>query len=124
MKTSKYKVKIICAIYPNANGFGFVYLDNEGQLVYYGSVRINPISNWKVLERIKKSLDYFQPRIVILLDPESKSSRTGYRTKKLIKVYLPMLGQKISPSLNILVIKSEMCLRFEVLLPNMKLPSS
>ena len=54
----------MCAIYPNANGFGFVYLDNEGLLIYYGSVRINPISNWKILERIKKSLDYFQPRIV------------------------------------------------------------
>ncbi|MBK6545794.1 MAG: hypothetical protein IPG12_11055 [Saprospiraceae bacterium] len=85
MTTQNIKLNIVCAIYPNANGFGFVYLDNDGQLIYYGSVRINPISNRKILERIKKSLDYFQPRIVILLDPESKSSRTGYRTKKLIK---------------------------------------
>ncbi len=85
MTTQNVKLNIVCAIYPNANGFGYVYLDNEGKLVYYGSVRISPISNWKILERIKKSLDYFQPRIIVLLDPESKSSRTGKRTKKLLK---------------------------------------
>lgn len=85
MTTQNTKLNIVCAIYPNANGFGFVYLDNEGKLVYYGSVRINPISNWKILKRIKKSLDYFKPRIVILLDPDCKSSRTGNRTKKLLK---------------------------------------
>ncbi|MBK8483873.1 MAG: hypothetical protein IPL31_05885 [Saprospiraceae bacterium] len=85
MTTQNIKLNIVCAMHPNANGFGFVYIDNEGKLVYFGSVRISPISNRKILERIKKSLDYFKPKIVILLDPDSKSSRTGNRTKRLIK---------------------------------------
>jgi len=41
MTTQNIKLNIVCAIYPNANGFGFVYVDNDGQLIYYGSVRIN-----------------------------------------------------------------------------------
>ncbi len=85
MTTSQVKTNIVCAIYPNANGFGFVYVDNEGKLVYYGTVRINPISNWKILERIKKSIDFFRPTIVILLDPDGKTSRVGRRTKNLLK---------------------------------------
>ncbi|MBK7800086.1 MAG: hypothetical protein IPJ53_13370 [Saprospiraceae bacterium] len=84
MKTSTEKMKIICAIYPNANGFGFVYLENARKLIDFGAVRINPISNRKVLERIKKCFKYFQPTLVITLDPDGKSSRVGRRTKKLI----------------------------------------
>lgn len=79
------KIKVIYAIYPNAQGFGFVYMENARKLLDYGAIRINPISNRKVLEKIKQSLDYFRPSIVILLDPEGKSSRAGSRTKELIK---------------------------------------
>ena len=60
MTTSKVKMSIVCAIYPNANGYGFVFMENteDGRkLIEYGSVRINPICNIKILERIKKSLD-------------------------------------------------------------------
>lgn len=79
------KNKVVYAIYPNAQGFGFVYMENARKLLDYGAVRINPISNRKVLEKIKEAFDYFRPSIVILLDPEGKSSRTGNRTKELIK---------------------------------------
>ena len=79
------KIKVVYAIYPNAQGFGFVYMENARKLLDYGAVRINPISNRKVFEKIKQALDYFRPSIVILLDPEGKSSRTGNRIKELIK---------------------------------------
>lgn len=88
MKTSQVKTNIVCAIYPNANGYGFVFLENVEigrKLIEYGSVRINPICNRKILERIKKSIDYFRPTIVILLDPEGKTSRVGKRNKNLMK---------------------------------------
>lgn len=85
MATIKSKNNIVFAVYPNANGFGYVYLENERKLIDFGSVRINPISNRKVIERIKKSFDYFRPTIVILLDPDGNSSRTGRRIKLLIK---------------------------------------
>lgn len=89
MKTiSQYKTNILCAIYPNGNGYGFVFIENSDRgrkLVEYGVIRINPICNRKILERIKKSVDYFRPTIVILLDPDGKTSRTRKRTKNLIK---------------------------------------
>lgn len=85
MTTSIVKNKIVFAIYPNANGFGFVYMENARKLIDFGAVRINPISNHKVLERIKKSFDYFRPTLVISLDPDGNSSRTGNRIKKLIQ---------------------------------------
>lgn len=81
---TKIKTNIVYAIYPNATGFGFVIMKNANKLIDYGSVRINPICNRKILERIKKSIDYFRPTILILSDPHSKSSRTGKRTRKLI----------------------------------------
>ena len=59
-------------------------MDSPRKLVDFGAVRINPISNKKVLERIKRSVDYFRPSIVILLDPEGKHSRAGNRVRKLI----------------------------------------
>lgn len=84
MSTQNEKYKIVFAIYPNANGFGFVYMDGPRKLLDYGVVRMNPISNSKTLEKIKESLGYFQPSLLILLDPEGKSSRTGFRIRNLI----------------------------------------
>ncbi|HRG68432.1 MAG TPA: hypothetical protein PLS73_06265 [Saprospiraceae bacterium] len=59
-------------------------MENARKLIEYGSVRINPISNRKILERIKNSIDYFRPTILILTDPDGNSSRTGKRTRRLI----------------------------------------
>lgn len=84
METSKKKNNVVFSIYPNANGFGFVYMENARKLLDYGAVRINPISNRRVMERIQKMIDYFRPSIVIVLDPESKHGRAGDRVKKLV----------------------------------------
>ena len=84
MTQSTQRKNIVYAIYPNANGFGFVYLDNPRNLLDYGAVRINPISNRKVLKRIKRSFDYLRPSIVIIQDPDGKASRVGRRVRKLI----------------------------------------
>ncbi|HRG68379.1 MAG TPA: hypothetical protein PLS73_05990 [Saprospiraceae bacterium] len=84
MNTQSKKYKIVFAIYPNANGFGFVYMDGPRKLLDFGVVRLNPISNSKTLEEIKESLGYFRPSLIILLDPEAKSSRTGFRIRNLI----------------------------------------
>lgn len=75
---------IVYALYPNANGFGFVYLENPRKLLDYGAVRINPISNRRILEQIKKSFDYLRPSLVVIQDPEGKFSRVGRRVRRLI----------------------------------------
>ncbi len=84
MNTLQEKSKIVFAIYPNAQGFGYVYMNGPRQLLDYGIVRINPICNFRILDKIKKSLDYFRPSVVALLDPDAKSSRTGFRIRSLI----------------------------------------
>ncbi len=85
MITQSEKPKIVYAIFPNANGFGYVYMNGPRVLLDYGVVRINPICNYRILEKIKSSIDYFKPTVVILLDPEAKSSRTGNRIRKLLE---------------------------------------
>lgn len=84
MNTPQEKSKIALAIYPNAQGFGFVYMNGPRMLLDYGIVRINPICNFRILDKIKKSLDYFKPSVVVLLNPDATSSRTGFRIRKLI----------------------------------------
>lgn len=84
MPTTNSKNNIVFSVYPNANGFGFVYMENARKLLDFGVVRINPISNRKVLKRIKRAIDYFRSSIVIVLNPEGKTSRTGNRVRKLI----------------------------------------
>jgi hypothetical protein len=79
------KSKIVFSIYPNANGFGYVYLENARKLLDHGTIRVNPINNIVLLGRIKKLLGYIRPSIVIAVDPEGKTSRIGMRVKELIK---------------------------------------
>lgn len=83
--TISNKQNVVYAVFPNANGFGFVYMENARKLLDYGAVRISPISNRRVLDRIKRSFEYFRPTIVIVQDPEGKTSRTGNRVRKLIE---------------------------------------
>ena len=85
MSETKEKLTIVFAVYPNARGFGFVYMGNPRKLLSYGAIRVNPISNGESMDRIKRSLDYLRPTIVILQDPDGKFSRTGSRVRRLIK---------------------------------------
>lgn len=94
MTQSTHRRNIVYALYPNANGFGFVYLENPRKLLDYGAVRINPISNRKVLERIKRSFDYLRPSIVIIQDPEGKASRVGRRVRRLIDKIIVLAAEE------------------------------
>ncbi len=94
MTQSIQRRNIVYAIYPNANGFGFVYLDSPRNLLDYGAVRINPISNRKVLERIKRSFDYLRPSIVIIQDPEGTASRVGRRVRRLIDKIIVLASEE------------------------------
>lgn len=81
---NEMKFNLVLAIYPNAEGFGFVYMENARKLIDYGVVRVNPISNWRLLKRIRHEIEYYKPAILILQDPNAKSSRTGKRVKRLL----------------------------------------
>ncbi|MBK9632874.1 MAG: hypothetical protein IPO62_17770 [Saprospiraceae bacterium] len=85
MEITIEKINTIFAFYPNANGFGFVYMENARKLVGFGTVRFNPVNNNSIIQRIKKMFEDFPPTKVVLLNPESQFSRTGKRTKQLLK---------------------------------------
>jgi hypothetical protein len=78
MNTTQEKLKIVFAIYPNAQGFSFVYMNGPRILLDYGIVRIKPICNFRILDKVKKSLDYFKPSVVILNCPPLKGEERGF----------------------------------------------
>ncbi|KAA3625761.1 MAG: hypothetical protein DWQ02_21180 [Bacteroidetes bacterium] len=80
----KPKNNLVFSVYPNSSGFGFVYMAGPRKLIDFGSVRISPINNRKVMDRIKKAIEYFQPLILVVQDPKGRTSRTGKRVKRLI----------------------------------------
>src|SRR5690349_21386795 len=93
MSTNQASSKIVFAIYPNANGFGYVFLESARKLLDFGVFRVNPISNQIVLKRIREMFSYMQPSLVIVQDPEGKSSRTGKRVRNLIGNIISLAGE-------------------------------
>ena len=82
--TSK-ETKQVLAFYPNALGFGFVFMENALSLKSYQTVVIRPMCNKRILKRIAEYVDYYEPDIVVLEDVSGNNgSRKSKRVKKLI----------------------------------------
>jgi hypothetical protein len=75
--------KNLIAIYPNTLGFGYVVLDDKGEILDYSMVSIRPVQNKKCLDRIHEMVLYYQPQILILED--YKKSNKSERIRKLLK---------------------------------------
>jgi hypothetical protein len=71
------------AIYPNTLGFGYVILNEKGEILDYGMVSIRPVRNDKCMDRIHEMVLYYQPKILILEDYEN--SNKSERVRKLLK---------------------------------------
>ncbi len=80
----KENLPLTFAIYPNTKGFGYAILEGPQKLLDHNMVVVSPVSNTKLLERIKKTLAFYKPKIVILQDPDCKLSRAGKRVRRLI----------------------------------------
>lgn len=74
--------KTVLSIYPNQVGFGYAYLDGPTNLIDYGVVGVSPVCNRKLLRRIKKSINYLKPTLILLRDHKTKQSP---RVKRLVK---------------------------------------
>ncbi|HAZ00587.1 MAG: hypothetical protein A2W90_04870 [Bacteroidetes bacterium GWF2_42_66] len=72
----------IISIYPNTVGFGYVVLNEKGEIIDCAIVAINPIHNDKCLKRIYQIIKYYQPNIIIIEDCEN--SKRCERIKKLV----------------------------------------
>lgn len=75
--------KTIIAIYPNTLGFGYVIINNKGEIWDFGIVPIRPVSNRRCMERINEIISYHNPQILIL--EHHNNSRKSARIKKLNK---------------------------------------
>lgn len=71
------------AIYPNTLGFGYVILNDKGEILDYGMVSVRPVQNKKCMDRIHEMTLYYQPKVLILED--YKNSNKSERVRKLIR---------------------------------------
>lgn len=70
------------SIYPNTLGFGYVILSEKGEILDYAMVSIRPINNNKCIKRICEIVLYYQPKVLIIENPEN--SNKSERVKKLV----------------------------------------
>jgi len=76
-------MKTILAFYPNVKGIGFACVDMPQNLIDAGIISLKPFSHSKTVERLKKYIEFFRPKIVILRD-ESSVSKSSTRIQALI----------------------------------------
>jgi hypothetical protein len=82
---SKNKDKFVLAIYPNALGFGFTFMENAITIKDYQIVTARPKSNASLMKRIIDYIEYYEPDVVVLEDYNGKQSRKSKRIKELIE---------------------------------------
>jgi len=83
-KQKKESSKNILALYPNPKGFGYALMEDPLIVNHCQVVVIRPISNKKLMKRIREYIDYFKPSIVVLEDYNGKQSRKSKRVEHLI----------------------------------------
>lgn len=84
----KYQSGLIMAIYPNSLGFGLAVMKNaiELEIAQVVSVKPRPISNEKIMDRIREKIAYYEPDTIVIKDCDSQlgSKRTIKLKKKLV----------------------------------------
>lgn len=76
-------MKTVLAFYPASKGIGFACVDIPQSLLDAGIISIKPFSHQKATERLKKYIEFFRPKIVILRD-ESSVCNSSTRIQALI----------------------------------------
>lgn len=80
----KEKEQIILSLYPNSIGFGFAVMSSALTVLNSQVVQVRPISNVSAMKRIRKIIDYYEPKIVIIEDYNGIGSRKSKRIQKMI----------------------------------------
>ena len=73
----------IIAIHPNTSGFGYVILNEKGEVLDYGVSVIRPIQNNKCINKIQEILRYYKPNTLLIEDHEH--SNKSDRVKELMQ---------------------------------------
>lgn len=76
-------MSVILALYPNARGLGYACIEMPQRLLDYGVITVRPKSTEKLLPRIQKFIDFFQPRIVVIREDDGRRYKLN-RLKKVV----------------------------------------
>ncbi len=75
----------IISIYINSLGFGFVVINQKGEIFDYGIIAIRPRKSDKCLNRICQTIAYYEPQSIIVENPE-KSNKSRRINTLILKV--------------------------------------
>ncbi|MCI5051044.1 MAG: hypothetical protein MRY57_01945 [Candidatus Pacebacteria bacterium] len=80
-----YKTGLTMALFPNGLGFGYTIMKNAITVEIAQSVAVKPrpISNTKVLTKIREKVAYYEPDTIVIEDYQN--SRKSKRVSKLLK---------------------------------------
>lgn len=76
--------KLILCLFPNPKGFGFAVMENAYTVKDCQAVQVYPMSNQKILKRVREFFETFKPELVVLENYKGKQSRKSKRVQKLI----------------------------------------
>ena len=78
--------KTIYSIAPNANGFGFVVMEGPRDLLDFGTIRIRPVRNSKIIIRIRKDIEFYCPDVIVVLFLSKKGNCANNRNGMLVEL--------------------------------------
>ena len=74
----------VLALYPTRYGLGYAVFDGPEDLVDYGNTYVQPMSNKKIMKKVKQYISFFKPTMVLCRNVNDLPKRCGKRTKNLI----------------------------------------
>jgi hypothetical protein len=89
----KKDTKMIFAIYPNARGLGYACFETPEKLWDCGVTTVRPICNKRILERITKFADFFQPTVILVQDCENSNNHHSKRVLRLMDSIIKYAGE-------------------------------
>lgn len=79
----KDEMMITLSLYPNERGLCYVCLENQKTILDSGIMSSRVFTNDRVVERIKKFMDFHKPTLLVIRDQDSVSTKRGERIKRL-----------------------------------------
>ncbi len=86
--------QLVLAIHPTTKGFGWVLFEGPELLVDWGIATVHKDKNRDSIKKAKTLLDKYKPRVLVLEEYESISSRRSQRIQKLCRSLVSLAKKK------------------------------
>lgn len=84
MRTMENSNKTVLALYPNRYGVAYALFHTAQELLEYGISTVQPATNKKVLQKVKKYINHYKPDIIITRNINDLGSRKNKRIQNVI----------------------------------------